>query len=410
VAEKEYPEGTHFNSWVIVHDKDERGLIPRIRRWVIYADGRKAFERYPINKYIHLRDNPKELGNFVIRLNGRDPNEKRVKLAVKFKHAFIDPELLTLYQEHLLTQIPSRKHALVEFTNLQRYFLNFFIGKMGIADPLLWHRQQNHWAKALLNKIDANDVHFKEEWRIFAPGEVRGEKTIRAIINGSNRFMQFLHQRRPDEVPPLRFNPINKASYKMLEARRRSEGRTVDRKFIKDEHWKIIQKKLPAELAPWAMLAYYYGLRRSEAMAVDHSCIKKDCLKITRQLINLPEQNKPEYGPLKSRRDRRVPHWFCEPSEAYRQVSLMKELMHPDTFSKRWAAFMVDLGFDYDIHDIRHTWTTKAIRLRDVVPRDVQLAAGHESIETTMGYLHDDRVFDEEVFVPDEVLPLRKTG
>ncbi len=409
MSEKEYPEGTRFNNWVIVHDLEKGKRIPRVRRWVIYPDGRKVYERYETKKYLHFRDNPKELENFVIRLNGQDPNEKRVKLAVKFKHAYIDPELLTLYQEHLLTQIPSRKHALVEFTNLQRYFLNFFIAKMGIADPVLWHRQQNHWAKALLNKVEADDIHFKEEWRLWPAGEVRGEKTLRAIVNGANRFMEFLHHRRPDEVPPLRFKPINKASYKDLEARRRLDGKTVDRKYIKDEDWEVISDALPDEIRPWILLSYYYGLRRSEAMATDRSCVIKGYLKVVKQLMNAPEGGAPEFGPLKGRKERKVPHWFCGPEKPYELVGKVKALMHPDTFSKRWAEFMDDLGFDYDIHDIRHTWTTKAVRKANV--RDVQLAAGHENIETTMGYLHDDRVFEDEPFVPDELLkPLKKAS
>ncbi len=67
---KEYPEGTRFNKWVIVHELDGENRIPRIRRWVIYPDGRKTYERYPMTKYLHIRGNAKELGNFVIRLNG----------------------------------------------------------------------------------------------------------------------------------------------------------------------------------------------------------------------------------------------------------------------------------------------------------------------------------------------------
>jgi integrase len=408
--EQQYPEGTKFNRWVIVQEKDGDRSIPRVRRWVIYPDGKKVYERYAVKKYAHLRGNLKELQNFVIRLNGEDPAERRAKLAIKFKHAYISPELLNEYLEHVLTQVPSRKHALNEFSNIQRYFFGFFIVKMNMADPLKWHRHQNVWAKALLNKIDGDDIFFEEKWRLFPKDEVRGEKTLRAIVNGANRFMAFLHQRRPDEVPPLRFNPITRAGYKELEARRRMNGETVDRKFIKDEDWKIISKEMPEDIAPWIWLSYYYGLRRSESMAIDPTCIRKDCLKAVRQLTSLPEPHRPGYGPLKGRKERRIPHWFCEPMIAYNWVSKIGPLMHPDTFSKRWTEYMSKLGFDYDIHDIRHTWTTKAIRLKEVVPRDVQLAAGHESIETTMGYLHDDRVFGDEVFNPGSVIPMKKTG
>ncbi len=61
---------------------------------------------------------------------------------------------------------------------------------------------------------------------------------------------------------------------------------------------------------------------------------------------------------------------------------------------------MRGLKLDYDIHDIRHSWTTRAVRVKKLHIRDVQLAAGHENIETTMGYLQDDRVFEEVPFIP----------
>lgn len=411
MGKKEYPEGTHFNRWVIINDNDGGTIIPRIRRWAHYPNGKKTYERYPSNKYAHLRDNPKELENFVIRLNGEDPDEKRVKLLVKFRHAYINPELLDLYLEYLRTQIPSKKHALVEFTNLQRYFFGFFIVRMGIADPLMWHRQQNHWAKALLNKIDSEDTHFKEEWRLFTAGDVRSAKTLRSIVNAANRFMQFLHERRPDEVPPLRFNPLNRAAYKELEARRKLKGKVIIRKFIPANHWETIKQKSPKEILAWVQLCYAYGLRRSEVMAIDHSSIMTNYLKVSKQLTGFPEPNKPVYGPLKGRKERKVPHWFCTPAQAYELVSQVEGLMHPDTFSRRWAELMAELGFDYDIHDLRHTWITRAIRLSGVHHRDVQLAAGHESIETTMGYLHDDRAFGDELFTPVKTaIPLKKTG
>ena len=76
--------------------------------------------------------------------------------------------------------------------------------------------------------------------------------------------------------------------------------------------------------------------------------------------------------------------------------------MHPDTLSDRWTELMEQLKLTYTLHDLRHTWITKSIRKKKVVPRDVQLAAGHKNIETTMGYLHDDREFDDDIYVPVE--------
>ena len=102
---------------------------------------------------------------------------------------------------------------------------------------------------------------------------------------------------------------------------------------------------------------------------------------------------------------------------------IQDNLKHPDSLTDEWAAFIKkverglkeeaknngknpkNISFDYTYHDLRHTWITRAVRLKgkDLSHmRDVQLAAGHENIETTMRYLKDDREFSEEIYSPDE--------
>ncbi|NJL25247.1 MAG: hypothetical protein HC902_08745, partial [Calothrix sp. SM1_5_4] len=103
----------------------------------------------------------KELKDFVIRLNGEDPNAVRVKRIVEFRHAYISTELLDNYFDFLKTQIPSEKHANSEFSALQRYCLKFFIVQLKKPNPLHWHLDQELWAKALLNKADEDDPEFE---------------------------------------------------------------------------------------------------------------------------------------------------------------------------------------------------------------------------------------------------------
>ena len=61
---------------------------------------------------------------------------------------------------------------------------------------------------------------------------------------------------------------------------------------------------------------------------------------------------------------------------------------------------MIKLDLPYKIHDLRHTFITKAVRIH--APRDVQLAVGHKDLRITMGYLRDDRDLSDEEFEPDE--------
>ena len=60
---------------------------------------------------------------------------------------------------------------------------------------------------------------------------------------------------------------------------------------------------------------------------------------------------------------------------------------------------MRKLKFTYDFHALRHTFITKALGAGHTA-RDVQLAAGHKNIETTMRYAHDHRTMDDEIFTP----------
>jgi integrase len=73
--------------------------------------------------------------------------------------------------------------------------------------------------------------------------------------------------------------------------------------------------------------------------------------------------------------------------------------MHPDTFYEKWCTYISSLNLSYDLHDLRRTFITKALRLHH--PRDVQMAVGHVSLTTTMGYAQDDRDTSDEVFKPE---------
>lgn len=96
--------------------------------------------------------------------------------------------------------------------------------------------------------------------------------------------------------------------------------------------------------------------------------------------------------------------------ECYEIVLMLSrtKIIHPDTFTTKWSDYMQELGYDYQLHDLRRTFITNCFRIprdggiagADVMPTDIQLAVGHQSIVTTMLYKQDDRRMDERVFVP----------
>jgi integrase len=347
----------------------KEGQVWVIRRW---EGGR--YKRLPVKRYRGIRDDYEKLSEFVKRLNA--PID--VKEAVDYKHAFISPKLLDDYRDFLLAQIPTRKDALCEYAYLKEYFLDFFIGKLNLKNPLDWHKTH------------------KTKWSTFLMGhaDIPAPATKRKVVMAANRFMGWLHQQRPEDTPSLHFEPISKATYKKLEAQRLLDGEAKERTFIPDAHWDKIKKGLPQAIAPFALLSYHYGLRRAESLGFKQGDVKKGYLSVERQLMSLNE-----HAPLKGRLARKVPHWSATAAQAYGwTVQSFALTIHPDTLSDRWAEYMKGLDFKYDFHDLRHTWITRMMRKQH--HRDVQLAAGHVNIETTMGYAHDDRAQDDEEFRP----------
>lgn len=382
----DYPRGTKFGLWGLYYEPQKGKVVPVIRRRVVLPLHKPKFERLSTTIYRQWVNDETELKRLCVRLNDQVSRAEKLHQDVVIKHAYISPELLEEYRNMVSIQVTDQHKAKSEIHYLKSYFLSFFINTLGLKDPLQWHMESDtKWAEYLLSDEVPASASVKKE-----------------IVRYANRFMKYLHKKRPKEVPPLQFQPLTKAKLKTVDAERMLAGNFRERKFMPDKDWKIIKKNfsiLAPDIEPFILLCYNFGLRRAESLGVTEDNVKKGYLYIEKQLRLIPKKV-PQYGPLKGKKPRMMPYWFATPNDAYRWVKQgEKLLMHKDTLSDKWNAFMDKLGMDYDIQDTRHTAITKALRHHN--HRDVQLAFGHENIETTMGYAHDDRELDDEVFVPD---------
>jgi integrase len=349
-----------------------------VKRWVIkrWNPEKGCPERLPVVQYEHFRDDEPELRAFVKRINA----PLSAKSKVEFKHAFINDDLLDEYLDFLQTKISTQSVALTNRNYLKNYVLNFFIGKLDLMNPNDWIRQENQtaWAKFLLSDKSP-----------------KAAKTKRTIINEANRFLYWLSDKRNGEIRFKKLEPLTKKRLQTIEAERELRGEIKDRKLISDEHWKTILKNPPKHIYAAACLGYHYGFRRSEALGVLDGDVKQGYILVERQLRKIGQ-----HGILKGKLKRKVNHWFSTAKDAYKWVKAVQSYpKHPTTLSVEWAKYMRTLKLDYDFHDLRHTFITKAVRKHNI--RDVQLAAGHKHISVTMGYLHDDRTLDDETFTPE---------
>lgn len=332
-----------------------------IRRWV---DGKN--KRLPVRQYRHIREDEEELKAFVHRLNAPLLTAE----AVTFKHAFISPKLMDEYLEVLLARVPNERNARCQHKYLVRYFLNYFIGTLGLPDPKQWFMvHKSKWATYLLSDEVPKSV-----------------STKRKIIQAANTFMEWLAERRPDEYTAIKFKPISRSKFDSLSA---TESMVKGRdRFLREKDWKVLEKKLPANIKSVVSLCYYYGLRRSEALGLRLDDVRKEYLKVERQNLIVGQP-----AILKGKKKRKTPHWYLKPSQAYALIEAIVP-MSPDSVADEWAK----LKTGFNLHDLRATFITRA--LRDHKAREVQLAVGHKQMATTDRYADDHRDFGDDIWLP----------
>lgn len=364
-----YPEGTRFLAYFYYLDNGKW----RIRRHIVLPDGKKTSAHLEYKAYSHLTTE-EEIKAYVLRLNHKDQRDEKAKRAIEIKTAFIPIIYLEEFKERIEAEVPNTKDANYLQRLLHSRCLDVFVNQYRLPDPASWAENQTKWAGYLINSgLSA--------------------KSIRSIVQISNRFLEFLHQKNPREIPYIKLKPISKARFKEIDASRKLDADAHPGLYIKDADYALIQKASP-DILPHIELMYHYGLRRAESLAVRPGDVREGYLSVERQL-----RSKGIIAPLKGRSSRKTPHWMCTPEQTYEwaQAVSIKQL-HPDTLYTKWTRLMLELSLPYQLHDLRRTFVTQALDKR--VPKDVQLAVGHTSIMTTMKYLRDNRELKDRPFQP----------
>lgn len=412
-----------FGDWFIAID-NKKLVVRRLE----YVDGVKVgAPRMPIDQYRRAASQGRsELEKFVARRNGRDLQAEAALQVDAYRRAHIDQNLIDLYlKDRLSLRVTSPKDQGTAMRYLRSYGLDFFVLRLEQPDVLEWHRQRDLWKRYLLNS--PTDKNLKDNLRILPHGKLLAKKVILQIVHELNEFLAFMHDQRPEEVPPISIRPfrIKDALLKHHEATRLMLEEERATKYIPPNHMKRILDALERDdlgendenvrLFPWAdfaRIAYAYGLRRNEVLGLTTDAIYEDHLSVERQLITYhPEEAGRLYGPVKSRAARKVPHWNISPDELYDMVERIQEWMiHPDTITRKFVEvtkeiFEGEVEDGYIPHDLRRSWITDMLRSNEA--EDVRLAAGHGNLATTYKhYVKDTRTLTKKRFVPKS----RKAG
>lgn len=368
-----------FGSYFLTKEQDQHVI-----RQLMFVNDKKSSIRFPKKNYSHLTS-IESLQKYVNRLNGRE-HEATLK-EIELKLSFLPTSLLEDFRELLHSEIPSRKDADNHYRNLHRYFFKYFVDHLKQKDPISWKINESKWGKALLSE----DSRFS----LYEDKQPRAVKTVKGIVQTANRFLSFLNKKYPNEYPLISLEPISKAKFKDYHAKLNLDVEPIG-KYIQDVDWSVIEKDLPSDIKPFVCLAYYYGLRRAESLAFVPTDLTNGYLNIKRQLLSSNN-----IVPLKNRTNRKTPHWFVNPKITYALIqSTLNKKIHPDTLSVKFTEYMKELGFNYQMHDLRRTFITRALELNNGNATPVMIAVGHSNTNITMKYLRDNRVMDDAIFQP----------
>lgn len=348
--------------WGYYEQGNGKALVRRYRR----ENGKVIWQTYPGHLYKGFNDD--EIAALLRRLNAEKLAAAAVKRHYAVNHAYLNASSFDSFQDYLTSRRNNREDAAALAGIIQHYTLQYFVHEMKQPDPNTWKKFEIGFGKFL------QASHISASY-------------FQRVVQITNRFLKFLHNKWPNEVRLIRLDPVGSNVLKQQALLAPSR-----QKFVTDADFATMCSKLHKSVLPCVQIAYYFGLRRAEVLAITTDCLYVDALQLNAQVIQIGK-----LGPLKNREVRHVPYWFCSPSDAYKLIEAIKP-MHPDTLGHLFADEMQRLGLSYQMHDLRRTFITRALRVHHYL--DVKLAAGHSDLKTTNKYIQDDRALKREKFKP----------
>ncbi|MDC1175704.1 tyrosine-type recombinase/integrase [Bacteriovoracaceae bacterium] len=379
-----------------IYEEPVKGIKKlRIKKQVYKPSGKKSWKRYPIQNYKHIEDNRKLLSELVDRLN--DECVEKKYSSFELESSFLPKNTLINFFNHLAATSNSKSDAINSYNSFYKYAFTYLVKKS--PNPKDWKKDYlDCWTKSLLNDDD-----IPESDRLFKKGHIPSKTLLKRIIRNTNKFLMFIFNKGYINTEIV-LSPISKSQFKYVIAERSQKNLVKVRNYIDiDDLYKILNS-CDQDIIPNIKLSLYYGLRLSETIGLFESLenIRHGFLLINRQISHC-NNGIPRFKPTKSKKPRKIPHWFCKQEDCYDYIKQLKLMSH-NTLSRKYSEICLYLyqkgliKHHYNYHDLRHTYITNSARKHTI--RDVQLAAGHSDIQTTNKYLKDDRDLENQIWKP----------
>lgn len=150
------------------------------------------------------------------------------------------------------------------------------------------------------------------------------------------------------------------------------------------EQQRFIERAKHSEYYPIYALMLFEGLRTAEAKAIRHCDIKEDCV-----IVRAALSEKNEIIDTKTGNIRRVPIFaaFRPIADALRSDSteLIAGKPSKHTANDEYREIMTELGMDYNMYALRHTFATNCARA-GINTKQVALWMGHSNVTMTLKY------------------------
>ncbi len=377
-----------------------------VKRFIRFKDGGSTWQRLKKPFYREFLQSKRELDNLATYLNGLDPAEVKAGIKYKLKESYIPRTHIlnfcrTIKANFLNDDKKDIENRLNSFIN---YGLNWFQDQ---KTPKVneWKKFEKRWGQCLLNY--SNDI--KDSERIFPKGELRSKNTIVRVIWLMNQFMEYLHEQYPNKYPPTRFSPISNSQFRSLEKLRKAHNLVKKRGHISEEHWLTIRDRIREdEHLKIVELCYEFGLRRSEALALSvNENMYIDNLYIKQQVKSLDYTEEPPrkiLKPTKTGEPRRISYAVSINNLSTREIENIirtAQPISPNQLTKKWRKLQNELGFEYDIHDCRHSFARYIVQELDL--KQAMEYLGHLSIQTTNGYIQSKDELSVEKYTPNHL-------
>lgn len=356
--------------WYLTKDENEQLCIRRFHK------GKQ--ERYPKKEYKDLLGDDQKLASFLNRIN-LPLKQQAEQENILFNNSFFEKKDVENFCKFISRNSRVDNKSDYIFKTLSKYFFEYFLPR-NCRTREDFYKEKENWFDWLIKEHDLS------------------YSTIKHVIQFSNRFLKSNGEKLKIDYYQFSSNDVPR---KVIQAKRINEE--SKRIFVADKTFKKLLNVADKRIISHLKLAYYYGLRLGETLAITCDNIYESHIEITSAIDQQGKLTIP-----KDAERRKIPHLYTSAEDCYEIISSKIELDRT-TVSKLAAKAILTLQTEnvisklFDFHALRGSFCTNTMnRINDfdISYNQVREYMGHSQLSTTMLYLYKSDSFSDKKYIP----------